>query len=491
LGLLGGLWLSLCAAAVIAPVQASWLDNLAARFGVAANPTASVDPLAPARRHIEALTVKPPALVLAAIVSGEGHWTFVSQSGQRFTVADSQEMGRLYQALAPDIEGRPGPVVIYIAAESVFRQAEHLASLPRDARFRIVTEATSYPLLAFGRGLKRVWFAKVANNIFVRTHDAVLFGETAWQLGRPLSAHRMRIIGLDPGAPDTFRPLPPGPDGAGDIPGVDAINPVKFASAITTLRRQTIVMTGRVEGKDTLTFRTPSGREKTLALTPIHSAAAAVDTNLIIFNAAAPRQPGARNWLWQRVEVDGLAEALKKATLGDFLNAMAGSSSRLFVEARTHAGQRAQLRVVPMKAGQLELEPGSFSSVVAELVSEVVGNVLPHTVELDLVSKARQIELDRRLVPGLPGWLQYGFAAAVVLGLLGLPVALRWWRRIWPPEARDDYAGSAGFVAARVVRWLTFLVLFLPLAGIPAVLRSLLGAVGIWGRDAASNDHGQ
>ena len=481
-----GLWLALCLAAPTVPAQASWLDDLKSHLGNAASASRHADPLATAQAHIQNLTVKSPALMLAANVSDGGHWTFVNQGGQRFTVADAEEMGRVYQALAPDVVGRPAPVVIYVAAESVFKRPEHLKLLPKDARVRIATGEASYPLIAFGREAGQEWFAKVANNVFVRTSDAALFGETAWQLGRPLRKHTMRIVGLDPAAPDTFRPVPPRRDGRDGTPGIDTINPDKFVSAMTTLRRQSVVMTGRLEAADALVFRTPSGREQTIALDPLHRAAAAVDANLIIFNAPAPRQPGARNWLWQRVEVDGLVEALRRSTLGDFLNAMAGTSSQLFVEARSRAEGRAALRVIPMRAGQLEREPGSFSSVMAELVSEVVGNVVPHTVELDLVSKARQMELDRRLVPGLPAWLQYGFGAAVVFGLLGFPVALRWWRRIWPPEEPGDYAGRGGLLAARGVRWVTFAVLFLPFAGIPAIVRALLGLFGIWGRRPVS-----
>jgi hypothetical protein len=49
------------------------------------------------------------------------------------------------------------------------------------------------------------------------------------------------------------------------------------------------------------------------------------------------------------------------------------------------------------------------------------------------------------------------------LGLLGVPVSQVWWRRIWPPEAATDYAGRTGYLAARAVRALAFLLIFLPL----------------------------
>ena len=48
---------------------------------------------------------------------------------------------------------------------------------------------------------------------------------------------------------------------------------------------------------------------------------------------------------------------------------------------------------------------------------------------------------------------------------IGTPSARRWWTRLWPAEHLTDYAGAAGFHAARIARLVTFVMLFLPLAG--------------------------
>ena len=127
----------------------------------------------------------------------------------------------------------------------------------------------------------------------------------------------------------------------------------------------------------------------------------------------------------------------------------------------------------------IEKQPGLWSSLLAELVSEVAGSVLPHAVDAHLVSMARQRELDRRWLPGIASSVQYGIGLAFVFGLLGWPVAWRWWQRIWPPEARAQYADAIGYAAARGMRLLAFVVLFVPIAGLPAVL---CGVVRIAGR---------
>lgn len=457
--------------AAVAPAQANRLDPASWIFG-AARPASQPDQLAAAIKWIGRLDVRPPALVLAASVTAEGHWTFANQSGQRFTAANKKELARVYANLAPDIEGRPAPVIIYLTPASVFSHTEHLDPLPSGARLRLLVGARHYPLRRLGPGGARAWFAEVRGNVFVRVNDAATFAETTGQLARSLPADTMRILALQPDAPDTLRPR--ALLDAEGRPAPDAIKPGKLVSALPALRRQTAILTGRLGDGDRLIYRTPSGLEQALALQPLRARAAEIDANLVFVNATAPRQPGARNWLWLRVEVDGLATALGGDTLGDFLHALSGGSGRLFAETRPLGPDRVALSVVPMRAGSLEREPGLWSSVLAELVSEVAGSVLPHAVDAHLVSMARQRELDRRLLPGIASPVQYGVALAFVLGLLGLPVAWRWWQRLWPPEARAQYADGGGFAAARGIRLLAFVALFLPIAGLPAVLRGVL-----------------
>ena len=455
--------------------QAGWLGGLrqVITFGT---PLPRPDELTGAARLIKDMRAKPPALVLAAAVTAEGHWTFINRAGQRFTAASKQEMAQVYTNLAPDILSRPAPVVIYLTRSSVFHHGEHLSQLPVDAKLRLLVGDLHYPLRRIGLGAKPAWFAEVRANVFVRTQQQAAFTETVWQLARRLEMRSMRVLALQADAPDTFRPRAALETGSQQA--VDPINPAKLLSALPTLRRQTAVLTGRLQGDDQLIYRASSGAEQALQLKPLRAAAAQIDANLVFVNATAPRQPGARNWLWLRVEVDGLVAALQGETLGDFLNRLSGGTGRLFVETRPRGPGRVALGVVPMRAGVLEKQPGIISSVLAELVSEVAGSVLPHAVDGDLVSMHRQQELDRRLLPGVASTIQYGVGLAFLFGLIGLPVALRWWRGIWPAEARSDYAGSGGYQAARAVRWLIFVLLFLPIAGLPAALWGLVRVLG-------------
>jgi hypothetical protein len=98
---------------------------------------------------------------------------------------------------------------------------------------------------------------------------------------------------------------------------------------------------------------------------------------------------------------------------------------------------------------------------------------------MDATSAARQDELDWRFIPLLPSALQLGYLVSFVLGLFGLPFLRVWWRKVWPPEMASEYASRVGLFLARVVRGLVFLIVFLPLAGIPAAIANF--GYSLWG----------
>ena len=72
-----------------------------------------------------------------------------------------------------------------------------------------------------------------------------------------------------------------------------------------TVRGQTVLVTGRVDGQ-LLYVKPSSGPEKSLLVRDLLKAAEDADVNLVVLHSAStPRQPGGRNWLWQKVEVQG------------------------------------------------------------------------------------------------------------------------------------------------------------------------------------------
>ncbi|MEM9028307.1 MAG: hypothetical protein AAGC70_08050, partial [Pseudomonadota bacterium] len=234
-----------------------------------------------------------------------------------------------------------------------------------------------------------------------------------------------------------------------------------------------------VEG-DKLVYRTASGSERMLELTPLRRAAAESDVDLLVLNARTPRQPGSRNWLWQRAEVDGLETALKRRTFADFLNALGESTGGLTVTTSAGRSGRVNLQAVSAGSARNDGVSGTLETIVAEVVSETAGRVLMMGLEGDVVDRERVKELDRRIIPGVPSYLQIGYLVGLICGVFGWPFARAWWFRIWPPEERADYGRVVGYQLARLVRLIVFVVVFMPVVGVPAAIVNLASQIWSW-----------
>jgi hypothetical protein len=203
-------------------------------------------------------------------------------------------------------------------------------------------------------------------------------------------------------------------------------------------------------------------------LKDLFKASEEADVNLIVLHASAtPRQPGGRNWLWLTVEVKGLEQALQRARMADFLNALGAPNRRLAAIAMP-VGGRALLDLAPaddLAGTGAARQVGDFFS---SLVSDITGNVVTAAVQANLRSAERQEELDRRLVPGVPSSAQVVYLALFIVGLFGVPLSRVWWQRVWPREDAAEYAGRAGYWAARTVRALAYALVFMPLTAVAA-----------------------
>jgi hypothetical protein len=475
-----------CAALVLTAsvpgAQAEWLSRLA-RIGTEVGEVApkagrlGIVELERAAAHIRTLPVGAKSGVLAAHATPEGHWKFVNRDGEVFTAGTPEEMQRVLPALLPEAPTN-AKLSLYLSEDTLFGDRALLKELPPGARLHVVAGTDSYPLLPRPDSGPEALYAAVRPSLLVETRDRALFDEAVAQLERPLVRSSIRTLALEAGGPPTLSSYPR-LDADTKQALVDAIDPPALPLALGSVRGQTVLVTGRVD--DTLLlFRPSSGAEQSLKLAELTRAAADADVNLVILHADTPRQPGGRNWLWQRISVGGLDDALKRATLGDFLDALAAARGEFRVAMQREGSGRVAIRAVPADAGSQPM--GGITSVVGDLwtstLSNVTGNVVTTAVEVHARGEERQKELDRRLVPYIPSWYQFAYLAGFVAGILAWPVASQWYARLWPPERREEYRGAAGYRAAQGVRFLVFLALFVPIVGLPALLVSL--ALNLW-----------
>jgi len=413
-----------------------------------------------AAAYVKVLPPKTDAALLAAQATQEGHWRFVNRAGETFTAGTPEELLRVASVLLPEAKA-DAKLTLYLTEDSLFRNRSALKDLPKGTELNVVVGRESYPVLRRGDGASERLFAQVRPSLVVEMAERKGFDEAVWQLARPLDKANVRILALEPGGPPRLASSPT-IDKATRRALIDMIDPASLPAALGSVRGQTVLVTGRVEGR-VLYIQPSSGAERSLLLPDLFKAAEEADVNLLVLRTATtPRQPGGRNWLWQKVEVRGLEQAMQHPRVADFLNALGGPNTRLAVTAAP-SGRRTALDLKPSAEFSGGPLPRPVGDLFSGLVSDLTGRVVTAGVQADLRSAERQTELDQRLIPGIPSDLQIGYLALIVLGLLGVPVSRAWWRRIWPPETAAEYAGQTGYRAARLVRAGVFLLLFLPL----------------------------
>jgi hypothetical protein len=453
----------LALSAVHGAVEAGWLAKVAgaAEQAGARAPKPGSGALERAALYVRSLPDKPPGSpVLAAEVTPEGHWRFVNGAGETLTAGTPQELMRVAAILLPEAKSDV-KLCLYVTEDTIFEHRAALKDLPKGTEVFVVASEESYLILSPAGQM----FAKIGPGLVIELRDRKAFAETVWQLSRPFDKANVRVLALEPGGPPRL-PSAPRIDAASKRAMVDVIDPASLPAALGAVRGQTVLVTGRVDAR--LLYVQPArGAERSVLLADLFKAAEEADVNLMVLRTAStPRQPGGRNWLWQKVEVKGLAQAMQHPRLADFLNALVASKTPMAVLA-TPSGGRTAIEIKPAAefAGSL---PTPVGDLFSGLVSDLTGRVIGIGLEASVRSAERQQELDQRLIPGIPADFQAGYLLLVLLGLCGVPISRAWWRRLWPPEAASDYAGRSGFWAARAVRGGVFVLLFLPLTGLLA-----------------------
>ncbi len=464
-------------AAAIPAAQANWLTKLgklsreageagtkAAKHGVAGLDNAAA--------HIKALPAAGKGAAIAAHATPEGHWKFVNRDGEVFTAGTPDELQRAIPALLPE-GAAEGKLAIYLTEDSVFRDRALLKDLPDGADLHMVAGRDSYRLVRRGASDETL-FAFVRPHLLVELKSRPLFHEAVALLERPLRRSSIRTLALQPGAPERL-PSTARFDPETKAALVDPIEPSKLTEALASVRGQTVLITGRVEGTR-LHFRPESGSEQSLNVLELIAAAADNDVNLVLLHAPVPSQPGGRNWLWQRISVDGLDDALKRPKYGDFLDAMGASRGTFRVSVTREGLERVLVRARP-EGSVTEPITGTIGDWVSSAVSNVTGELVTNAVEIYARDEKREKELSRRIVPGIPSDYQIAYIVLMVIGLIGWPVSRGWWAWLWPAEQRSEYRGTIGYRAAQSARFLIFFLVFMPIVGVPAALVGLVQQV--------------
>jgi hypothetical protein len=406
----------------------------------------------------------PSGDTLALVAQGtpEGHWRFVNRSGEIFTVGTPDEMKRVVTVLYPEAKAG-APIALYMTQDTVLGTGVRFYALPAGAEGRIVERhivvgVRSYPLLP-ARGVP--YYVRIRAQVLVEVRGNPLLKEALERLDAPLATAGVRLLALEPGVrPETLPKTPPleaPPADAGGAVQAERIDPARLATALAGLLGQTLVVCARGEG-DLIYVRPSAGPERGLPVGDLIAAAERANVVLLILQFASthlPRAPGSAPC------PDG-GQPAAELTLSDILDAAVAQSRKA--------------PVAVALAGRLKV-----------LDKTMVGGD-PAAGTAIRLHDARRSGLRWGFVDDIPLRAAAIYAALLLLGWLGTPVAREWWGAIWNEGDAGAYPGAAGYWLACAVGFLAFALVFQPLTSVvtapyslvPQIWRAIMGPVRLW-----------
>ena len=452
----------------------SLFDRIASWTGAASTQTAGAGGLTAAIAAIksEPKTNDPaegPAVAVHA--TPIGHFEFWSAAtGDTFTAGTAAELARAPATVLPGVAGGFKNARLMLSAEALFAGPDVIKRLPDARSARVVIAGTVYPVERRDGGRLAV---RVARHLTLLPDDPSTLREAMAQLNHPVTSSRLRMLSAT-GEAQT----PPAPGGSASGAGgvvIDAADADRLPDAISALPRQTALLVARIAGPDAR-LELPSGAVRTLALSDLTAAARDADVDLLVLDTDPPRQPGGRTWLYQSISITGADRTLKARRFAEVIEPIAEARGGFDLTFAPDGAGRVRMTAAPSSkpAGGVASWIGAASDAADLVTGEVVGTLKPRAIVASLVATERRRELSWRIVPAMPSAAQWVYGATLLVGVLGWRTARRWWARLWPAEGRAEYAGTSGYVMARTVREIVFVLLFLPIAGLPAALMGAL-----------------
>lgn len=473
-------WLCLTAVAIVpaaTPATAAELNRLDWLWSQNNAPASGIEQFQRTAQRLARMTSASASTTLAAHVSPEGHWSLANMAGEAFTAANDAELKRGFEILLPDIGARRATVIL--SGDSLFDRGKLVAPISKTADLALGWDDETFKVALTGGPSTPRYLAELKPNLLIELSSAAGFAEALGQLRRPLERQAIRVLRLEPGGPRTLS-TSPRLDRSSGRAEIDTIDPAFLTVALASLRRQTAVIVGRVDG-DALNLRPATGPDRSLSWQAVQDAARSADVDLLVLKSPSAQQPGGRNWLWQRVEVKGLETALDHATLADFFDALGSPTNRLVMSISSPSTTRTALDLQQLReATTVASATTKIGNVLSGVVAGLAGNVVHEGAVANFRSTSRQRELERRLVPFIPSAAQWLYIGLCLLGLLGLPLSWRWWNRVWPAEQPAEYPKAAGLWAARAIRSLAYAALFLPAAALASAPLMLVDIAKRW-----------
>lgn len=337
------------------------------------------------------------------------------------------------------------PANLLLSERNLPYSLDAFKQLPAGVNIHIKTRAgNNFSLARSSSGTKLV-----DKNISVNVADMPALKTTIWQLQRPVTSPKMRLVQL---AADPDIALPTQSYGS-KIP-VDNVGTSQLLNAITSMRQQSLVISARIENgflvKD----------KQRIAIADLEKVAAERDVSLIILGSDKPKktlQQLAKDW--QQRQTSG---KLLMYSAGDFYNAFAPKSTASPISIEMNASGQLRTALRFEQAAQANMvQPQAVDIDLALLPL----HVLARSATIFRPSEVRAEELEDRIHPLVPSWVHIALLASFLIGVFTVHASWFLYQKLWASPQRANSKNCFFFTLLYILHRSAFLLIYLPLLG--------------------------
>lgn len=278
--------------------------------------------------------------------------------------------------------------------------------------------------------------------------DASELKNALWHLERPLISSQPNVLQL---AKSSDTPLA---EKAYGKPSTRGVGLSQLVDALDEMKRETVVLSASL--RDGVIVH----KGESLPIYELLAKAEKNDINLVLLDSTEPTK--STKALMKRLNE---REPNAGWTTAQFFNQFAdtkGPAFDLSVHASGNSQSLVQWQPKPVKT---EIPKSTEDSFAEDLTTHLISHAVVRSIQIHHPDEERTSELDARIIPWLPSWIQMYLLVSGFLGLLVLTTTWRTWQRLWTIRKPQKAVSWLLIIVTWPLHKLLFLLLFLPFAG--------------------------
>lgn len=405
--------------------------SILSKLGKATNKVDSPDVDLPNSVHFKDAISNLPEGSAAEISVVNGRWVAKIPDGKNQSVDDFVDSVN---------EASDAPTLI-LAGANVPKSLSQFNSLPQGLTIKIVSRNGKVYSLNRTSSLPTLTY----QNIELVLSSSARLDSILWQFQRPAMTQRVRFVQLDK---DVDAELPS--QIYGSRPIIDSVGMNNLINSIKSMRLETMVLSGKVKDG----FLHHDGQR--ISIKQLEQAAASRDVNLIILGSDKPKKA-----------LQGVADSFDAIRLSD--------SVADFYNRFSPADATTPMRIKITDSGELQtaihIERKAETVLKQDSEALVHLDIIPLHLSIESVrsfqpNEERIKELDLRIFPAIPSYVQFFVIFSFFSGLFLASTSWLLYLKIWLSPLRAAYGNAFSFSGVYLLHRLGFTLLYLPILGL-------------------------